>query len=287
MYKLFRSLDRESKKGGALPSVWPSFAEHGIKFFPSDLVMWAGPPGAGKSAAALNYALKAKLPTLYVSLDMGPRLVANRICAISTGDTVDQVEEAMRTPEGEARYRRVLEDVDHLYVTYPSRPTPEGIAKAQMAFMEIHGVPSSLMVIDNLMNMNSGAKDEWSGLRELSQAFHYFATELGITVLLLHHINVGGIDLSYPAPENYIKGQVSELPASIISFAKQEGKLLASAVKNRHGPADHTGKRYFTLGYDQTRQIISEYVPEVVKKPAEWSIKKPPASGWHDWGIKD
>lgn len=257
-----------------------------MKFCPGDLVMMAGPPGAGKSALALNYALAAKVPTLYVSMDMGPRLVMERVCAISTGDTVEKVSQSLSSPDGEEKYRGVLESVDHLYISYPSRPTLENLAKVQMAFMEVHGLPSDLMVVDNLMNMDSGQENEWSGLRDLCQGLHYFATRLGITVLLLHHINVGGIDLSFPAPENYIKGQVSELPAVILSVAKQEGKLLVAPVKNRHGKADHTGRTHFTLDYDEARQKISDFVPKPDPVQNRWG-KHSETPDWLSRGVKD
>lgn len=254
--------------------------------------MWVGPPGAGKSTLALNYVLKAKIPTLYVSMDMRPRLVTNRVCAIETNTPVSQVAQEMDTEEGMRKYAEVLQGIDHLYVTFPARPDADGVAKSLMAFQEMHGVPPPLLVIDNLMNMNSGAKDEWTGLRDLSQVFHYFATELDIAVNVLHHINLGGLDLSYPAPENAIKGQISELPATILSFAKRPALLLGCAVKNRHGKADHSGRDYWQLSYDEDRQIISDYVPEPVQAQPQpqrsWNVK--PVAEKPDWfarGVKD
>jgi hypothetical protein len=286
MYQLFRSLDRDGEVVSALPPVWPTFEKRGIKMCPGDFVMWVGPPGAGKSAAALNYILGAKVPTLYVSMDMGPRLVASRICAIKTGTPVSKVAAELETPEGVEKYRPILRETDYLYVTYPSRPTMDKLAKAQMAFMEIHGIPSDLMVIDNLMNMDSGLENENQGFREICQGLHYMSTELQITTLALHHINLGGVDISLPAPEVSIKGKVSELQATIISYAHQDGKLLGAAVKNRHGKADHTGRDYFTLSYDEVTQTISEYVPPV-------QIRENSGTGWsidQDWlgrGVKD
>jgi predicted ATP-dependent serine protease len=283
MFPLFRSLERDSGSAATLPQVWQAFKANGIRFHPGEVSMWVGPPGAGKSTAALNYILKAKRPTLYVSMDMGPMLVSRRVIAIETDQTLDKVREDMETDEGPARYSGVLQAVDHLYVTYPTRPDADSIAKSVMAFQEIHGLPPEILVIDNLMNLSSNAKDEWTGLRELAQVFHYIAVELSITVLLLHHINMGGLDLSYPAPENAIKGQISELPATILSFAKREALLLCTAVKNRHGKADHTGRNFFQLAYDEPKQIITDYIPPPPEPPKpKWVIQPS-----HDWGIKD
>jgi hypothetical protein len=248
--------------------------------------MWAGPPGAGKSTLALNYALASKVRTLYISMDMGKRIVASRICAIKTGTPVNQVLKEMDTPEGLEKYRGVLLAEDHIYVTFPSRPTLEGIAKAQMAFMEIHGVPSDLMIVDNLMNMDAGTDNEYAGFREICQGLHYFSNHLQIVTLALHHINLGGLDLGLPAPETHIKGKVTELPASVVTFAHQPGKLLGAAVKNRHGKADHTGRDYFTLSYDEDTQTIHEYVPPVqVREHVGWNIQ--PTPDWLSRQVRD
>jgi hypothetical protein len=282
MFKLFRSFSRDSGQKGALPPVYSTFEKQGIGLYRGELAMWAGPPGAGKSALALNYALKAKVPTLYVSCDMGPQSVMNRVAAIEAGVTVA---EARANPE---KYRGVIESVDHMYVTYPSRPDAEAIARAQQAFIEVHGLPSDLMVIDNLMNLNSGAKDEYTGFRDLSQVFHYLGTELEISVLLLHHINLGGIDLTVPGPLNAIKGQVTELPGLVMTFAKREGQLLGAAVKNRQGRADASGRTYVTLDYDEEKQIISDQVA-IPTPPVSIPRRKAPVEipDWFARGVKD
>lgn len=243
--------------------------------------MIAGPPGAGKSALALNCAVKARVPTLYISCDMGPAAFVSRVAAIASGATTAE------TREHPEKYQDVIEQVDHLYVTYPSRPSADDIARAQMAFIEVHGVPSDLMVIDNLMNLHSGAGDEWTGLRDLSQVMHYLANELQICVLVLHHINMGGLDLSYPAPLNYIKGQVTELPAVVLTGAKGEEALRVAAVKNRHGRADSSGKSYFSLDYDEERQILSDPPPassRPVSPPARTRLEIP---DWFSRATKD
>ncbi|MEU8317131.1 AAA family ATPase [Nonomuraea sp. NPDC048881] len=278
MFKLSRSFQRDSEHGASLPQVYKAFKD--IHLYRGDVVMMAGPPGAGKSALATNLALSMRVPTLYVSCDMGPTTFLHRAAAIHTTTKLDEVR---REPD---RYLKDMEAVDHLYVTYPSRPDAEGIARAQMAFQEIHGLPSDIMVVDNLMNLTSGAKDEWTGLRELSQVMHYLATELQIVVLLLHHLNLGGLDLRYPAPLNAIKGQVTELPAVVLTLAKGDGVLYAAPVKNRHGKADPSGKTYVSLDYSEETQKISDPVPNPTPQPAprKTGLEIP---DWFSRAIKD
>lgn len=263
MHALFRSLDRDDGVSGvALPQVWQAFTGAKVKMFPGDLIMWAGPPGSGKSTLALNYMIAAKVPTLYISSDMPPFLVSKRMCSIATQTDQDIVEEELKTPEGRLKYSRVLQDLSHIYVDYPARPDAESIARSQMAFMEIHGTPSPLMIVDNLMNLDSGNDNEWAGLRELSQVLKYFVNELQITIIVLHHTTLSGYS-GYPGPESSIMGKVVELPATILTIASRPGEMLIAPVKNRHGPADDSGKTYVPLAFDGPTQVISDKKPEI------------------------
>lgn len=280
MQPLFRSLTGDSGVNGEpLPQVWSTFINAKLKWYPGEVIMWAGPPGSGKSTLALNYMIRSKVPTLYISSDMPRSLVVKRSCAIATETDQDVVEEELRASEGRAKYEKVLKGLNHIFVEYPARPDAESLAMAQMAFMEIHGIPSPLMVVDNLMNMNSGNDNEWAGLRELSQVLKFFAFELNICVLLLHHTALGEYT-GYPAPERAIMGKVAELPATILTIAK--GSLVAP-VKNRHGPADDSGRTYVTLHFDGAKQIISDPRQEVLQPTPQRTPPVYAANRRQDW----
>lgn len=262
MYSLFRSLDSGAEAGAALPAVWRTLANAGINIVRGDLTMIAGPPGAGKSVLGLQHAIKTGVPSLYVSCDMGAFLTSVRAAAILTRREISALKQEMASNEGREKYRKVIVDqVRHLYMAYESRPTAEDIQDVEMAYEELWGEPAHAMYIDNLMNLFAGGDNEWTGLRDLSQVFHYFAHELGSAVILMHHVNLGGYDISRPAPLWAIKGQITELPAVILTVAKGDGVLRIAAVKNRHGPSDATGKTYVELSFDEARGILSDPVP--------------------------
>lgn len=263
--------------------------------------MWAGPSGAGKSTACLNYVHGAKVPTLYVSCDMPPRLMMSRTAAIHTGTPERVIYEEMETPEGLAKWSAVLDEVDWVYTSYLSRPSGERLARAQMAFMEVFGVPSPLMVVDNLMNLSHKGEDEFKGFRDNLQILHWMATQLKIVVLVLHHINVGGIDLTRPAPIDCVKGKVDQLQATIITLASQPGELSFAVVKNRHGPADPSARVYSSLAFDAAVQRITDKVADVPGThisatspvtPNPWYSRKDRevgvvAADWKTVGLKD
>lgn len=241
--------------------------------------MIASPPGTGKSALALNYAIKAKVPTLYISCDMGRGLVSRRVAAVLSDTPVNQVREEMETDEGRDKYTELLVGMEHLYASYPSRPNAEGLVTQLLAFQEFQGLPPELLVLDNLMNMNSGQENEWAGLRDLCQVLHWIATEYQSHVMVLHHLNLGGLDLQLPAGLGAIKGQVTELPGLVMTLSPG---LKVAIPKNRNGKSDPTGRTFFRMDFDESKQIISDPIPE---EPRQQVIRETP--DWFARSFKD
>src|SRR4051812_41852789 len=133
MLPLFRSLDSGADAGAPLPAVWQTFSDNDIRFNRGELSMVAGPPGAGKSVLALQFAIQAKVPSLYVSCDMGAFLTAVRSAAVLTNKEISEVKREMLTNEGRERYRKVIVDeINHLYMAYESRPGPDEIQEIEM-----------------------------------------------------------------------------------------------------------------------------------------------------------
>lgn len=274
MLSLHRSLDGDLTAGEALPTVYQALEDRTIRFYRSTVCMTAGRPGGGKSIFALDHAIKARVPTLYVSCDMSRFQLATRAASALTGDPISLVKETLNG-SGRDKYRAALKRADHLFLALEKRPDAETLEDVLNAFHERWGIPPHLIVIDNLMNLLSGADNEWAGLREMSHVADYFAGELGACVHLLHHINISDA-LDRPGPMNAVKGKVVELPSLIMSVSKTDEEFRFTAVKNREGREDPMSQSYGTLDLDPATLTLSDPKPRWPVGPAP----NPPHGNW-------
>jgi len=85
MRTLVRSVGRASIGGEPLPSCFKSFESSKIVMRRSEVSMFAGAPGVGKSTLALALALKTNVPTLYISADTNAHTMAMRLASMISG----------------------------------------------------------------------------------------------------------------------------------------------------------------------------------------------------------
>lgn len=275
MFSAFRSLDGGTDSGEPLPDVWHTLANAGIRFHASDVTMIAGPPGCGKSMLALQNAIKSGVPTLYLMMDMGRYLTAVRLASMISGEPITKLKEVMLKPEERDKYRDLIaRKCGNLYIAYASRPTPDQVMELEQAFEEVWGIPPKGFYVDNMMNLYSGSENEWTGLRELSHVFHFFAQDLGSAVFMLHHVNLGGYNINYPAPLWAIKGQITELPGVILTVAKADGQMRICPVKNRHGQSDYSGGKWVALDFQEECGRITDPIPATHPQAGISSVAK-------------
>jgi len=210
--------------------------------------MIAGVPNAGKTMLALGYAIKAEVPTLYVSADSDEWTQLMRTVAAISGSTMDDVEDTFKVGAG-AVYAADLDRASHIHFSFDPSPSLEDIALDVESFIEMHGEEPTLLIVDNLMNVDVDGED-FGGMREIVKAMHQFARHYECAVWLLHHCSeqsqYGQVDRC--PPRAAIQGKVSQLPELIITVAQdQAGHLLTCAVKNRSGPAYPRGDRPVSL----------------------------------------
>ena len=116
MRTLARAVGSKDIGGEPLPTVFRTFEINKIVFRRAEISMIAGTPGAGKSSVALAIALKAKVPTLYVSADTNAHTMAMRLLSMITGKTQSDVEILLETEVATSR-KVINEHAQHIFLS--------------------------------------------------------------------------------------------------------------------------------------------------------------------------
>jgi predicted ATP-dependent serine protease len=224
--------------------------------------MIAGTPGAGKSTLALAIALRAKVPTLYISADTNAHTMAMRLLSMITGYTQSEAERALlEDVEGS---RKIINDsAGHIFWSFESAPTLSDLDQEVSAFEELWGCSPTLIVVDNLMDIANDGGEEFASMRATMKELKYLARDTNAAVLVLHHTKE-----SYPGepcqPRSALQGMVAQLPALILTVGTDAPGFIAVApVKNRYGKADQTGKMSYWLQFNPEVMDVSD-IPERV-----------------------
>lgn len=112
MRTLARAVGGKDMGGEPLPSVFRTFDVNKIVIRRSEVSMIAGTPGAGKSTLALAIALRAKVPTLYVSADTNAHTMAMRLLSMITGKPQSEAERMLEQDvEGSRKTINIPRDI--------------------------------------------------------------------------------------------------------------------------------------------------------------------------------
>lgn len=262
MRTISRTIGRSQAGGEPLEPVFRTFAREKILLRRSEVSMFAGAPGVGKSTLALAVALRSIVPTLYICADTGAHTMAMRLYSMITGDS--QIEAEKVLTENPNKAKEVLGEASHIKWSFEAAPTLSDIDEEVLAFEEIHGQNPHLIVIDNLTDITDGGGDEWGGLRAAMKEIKFLARDTNAAVLLLHHTSEAYIpqqgDIQPICPPRYmIQGKVSQLPALICTLAlTPSGDLAVASVKNRYGKAVANGTEAVFLDFNPAYMYIAD-----------------------------
>ena len=263
MYTLLQSKRIRGSAGVPLPTVFRSLAERGAHFKRGQLGLLAAGPNTGKSALALTLALKAQVPTLYISADSDAFTQRTRAMSIIYGITQEEavrreLEEDFAGMEGEL-------DSYPIRFNYDASPSLDTIETELEAYYEVYAEFPHLIVADNVTNIRTGGDnddDPFSGLEGLMDYLHTMARGTHAHVLGLHHVLADHNNGDKPIPLNGVKGQITRVPEIVLTaFRRDEGPwstLCVSVVKNRGGRADPTGSTYAELEFDGEQMLIRD-----------------------------
>jgi predicted ATP-dependent serine protease len=241
-----------------LPDLFPVLAHDGIRFRRGQVTMIAGAPNSGKSLLALFYAIKASVPTLYISADTDAYTTAVRASASITGHTIATVEEAFVSGIGKDFYAEELRSLKHVQFSFDPSPSLDDIDLSIQAYGESFGEYPHLIIVDNLMNVAAMHDNEWTGMRDIAKAMHHIARSTSAGLFLLHHTSENEGRPGMPPPQKAVQGKINQLPEMILTVAIDHdlGELKVSAVKNRFAKNSPDGSRYTILFSDASRMML-------------------------------
>lgn len=251
---VLRAANRKASQ--PLPDPWPALAnsKFEVQFLPAQFMMIAGPTGVGKTFLALDAALKMAVPTLYFSCDSDEATMVIRATAAVTGHKQKQVRDVMRRGLFKEVYGDRLKDSNLRLDFDPSNPTMQDIAYILECYHELEGQYPKLIILDNLMNLESDSGDDWSAMRRATKELHWLARKTKACVLVLHHTSE---DFMGPVPPlRAVQGKVVQMSPVIITVGFDGIYLYVCIAKNRHGPSDKEAKEPLKFIVDLSRAAI-------------------------------
>lgn len=220
------------------------------------LTLIVGPASAGKSLFAMNYIVRAKVPTLAFFLDSDPLTVASRFGAILTDETFYQVKSNID------EYTGALQQVKDVQTVFLGEDLND--IKLQVeAYEARYGAYPSMILIDNLGNMTSSLGDEYAILKAYSLELNNLALKWQCAIVATHHTT--DLNSCEPAQRTSILGKITQYPRLIFSigFNPQSKEYKVAVVKNSQGPSDPQAYNPVVMWADTSRMKLMENNPNI------------------------
>ena len=256
MRQLSRAINYTTITAPALPNMFTSLYERGVSIRSGEVSMVAGPPAAGKSMLALALAVRAQVPTIYLSADSHMHTQAMRLIAMVTNTEQAIVEQAMEADKEWAQ--DLLTSQDHIRWSFDSAPTARSIEEEVQAHITLTSRAPELFIIDNLTDCLVDG-DEFGGMRTFLKDIKYLAREYGMAVLILHHTSEAwNLGPGQCPPRSSLQGKVSQTPALVMTVTDAGGYLGVCPVKNRYGRSSPNGDTATWFQYDPAACQVTE-----------------------------
>lgn len=257
MQRLDRTVLHATAVAPSLPNMYQSLSMRQIAIRRGEVSLIAGQPASGKSTIALAMAVRASVPTLYVSADTHAHTMGLRLIAMLTATEQNVVEEMMTSNREWAA--EMLTQASNIRWCFDSAPSIKSVEEELEAHVELFSRAPELVVIDNLTDMIVDG-DEWSGMRTIMKDFKFLAREYDTAFLVLHHTSeaVQSPEGTCP-PRHALQGKVAATPALVLTIAQSSaGFLGVCPVKNRYGPSNPSGSDPTWLAYNPASMQVNE-----------------------------
>jgi KaiC/GvpD/RAD55 family RecA-like ATPase len=240
MLTLGQAVQQQGAQGASIETPYKSLTNLGFSLRRGQLSMIAAAPGVGKSALALDIAMRLNYRSLYVSADTDSFTMGLRAAAKTTGHTQEQVERGMSDPDLAPMYRDALAKMWNLRFSFDCS-SMEDVRDEVFAYATAHGeFPPGLIVVDNLVNVADG-EDDYRAMRSAVSDLDRLAHNTGAHVMVLHHATGRYEDGDTPIPQSGLENKVAKIPAQILTLTRVNSDMRVHIVKNRAGKADPRG----------------------------------------------
>lgn len=208
-------------------------------FRTGDLVVLAGRPSMGKTAFAVNLALRTLyqgLPVLFISLEMGALLVADRFAAAHSKVALHHMQRGMATPEERRAFVGACSELSQMPLVIDDCPTRTigEIGAVARRHKRKHGL--SLLIIDYLQlvapeNARDNRQEQVSLISRRAKAL---GRDLGCPVICVAQLNreVAKSSDTRPRPHHLRESGAIEQDADTILLVHRE-----SYYSHQHPPA--------------------------------------------------
>jgi replicative DNA helicase len=191
-------IEAASGSDGDMPGVPTGFAdldEMTNGFHGGQMIIVAARPGLGKSTLALDFAraasIKAGLPAIFFSLEMGRSEIATRLLAAESSIPMHTLRKGNMDPRDWAKLANVRGEIADapLYIDDSPNMTLVEIRAKCRRLAQKSGL--RMVIIDYLQLMTSGKKVEsrQQEVSEFSRALKLLAKELNVPVIALSQLN--------------------------------------------------------------------------------------------------
>ena len=237
MQTLSLGMSASKDAGVPLDNCFFNFKNKGISFRRGQLILVAAAPGGGKSALLSHIVVhtRPKIPTLYFSCEMDAQTVGIQTAMSLLNKERYEVEEMIR--EGDSEVLDVLqESTDHIWYHWDSQPSCFELADEVQAYGLATGAYPHLIIVDNLINVDSEGQADHRGKDATLHWLQKLAQITNAAVVVLHHVTKDYNDGLTPIPLSGLMDQVGKRPRLVLTLFQFSDTLLGvRVVKNSIG----------------------------------------------------
>ncbi len=249
-------LRRRGEEGSALPPVLKTLDSAGVKFKRSQVSMVAAAPGVGKSAFALNYAIKAKLKTLYISPDSDMMMLTQRILAQGWNIDTQVAEELIEAEEPDAM-DYIAETAKLIWFDFQAGPRLQDIRDNIEAYATVWGEYPELIIIDNLKDIQNDGS-EYERFNESIDFLHQSARATSAHIMVLHHVVGHYEDGLTPVPLTGLVQKPGKSVRLVLTLHKvQPGIMGVRVVKSNNSRSSGDASYGVDIGFLPERMWFS------------------------------